>query len=244
MISKALSFRASTSVVRSEHNLDCVVNTPIQSDVFIYMMSFFIVFVDFSDFFPAYSFVRYFFLLCAGIFLCMKFFAAKMARYDLFSLIFISFCGIIILSSYFARYDYESRNPLSASIVFLGGLVEFLFIAKYAKNRGRINVLLSVVFWLAVSTLFINDIFLLSVGGNHSLVGDKFHVAYFHIFVIALTLLRVMRRQKMKSAGFQVLLFCLVVLSIVIGIKVNCMTGLVGVCLMLVWLLRALLAVR
>lgn len=236
MISKALSFRASTSVVRSEHNLDCVVNTPIQSDVFIYMMSFFIVFVDFSDFFPAYSFVRYFFLLCAGIFLCMKFFAAKMARYNLFSLIFISFCGIIILSSYFARYDYESRNPLSASIVFLGGLVEFLFIAKYAKNRGRINVLLSVVFWLAVSTLFINDIFLLSVGGNHSLVGDKFHVAYFHIFVIALTLLRVMRRQKMKSVGFQVLLFCLVVLSIVIGIKVNCMTGLVGVCLMLVWL--------
>lgn len=236
MISKALSFRASTSVVRSEHNLDCVVNTPIQSDVFIYMMSFFIVFVDFSDFFPAYSFVRYFFLLCAGIFLCMKFFAAKMARYNLFSLIFISFCGTIILSSYFARYDYESRNPLSASIVFLGGLVEFLFIAKYAKNRGRINVLLSVVFWLAVSTLFINDIFLLSVGGNHSLVGDKFHVAYFHIFVIALTLLRVMRRQKMKSVGFQVLLFCLVVLSIVIGIKVNCMTGLVGVCLMLVWL--------
>lgn len=236
MISKALSFRASTSVVRSEHNLDCVVNTPIQSDVFIYMMSFFIVFVDFSDFFPAYSFVRYFFLLCAGIFLCMKFFAAKMARYNLFSLIFISFCGTIILSSYFARYDYESRNPLLASIVFLGGLVEFLFIAKYAKNRGRINVLLSVVFWLAVSTLFINDIFLLSVGGNHSLVGDKFHVAYFHIFVIALTLLRVMRRQKMKSVGFQVLLFCLVVLSIVIGIKVNCMTGLVGVCLMLVWL--------
>lgn len=236
MISKALSFRASTSVVRSEHNLDCVVNTPIQSDVFIYMMSFFIVFVDFSDFFPAYSFVRYFFLLCAGIFLCMKFFAAKMARYNLFSLIFISFCGTIILSSYFARYDYESRNPLSASIVFLGGLVEFLFITKYAKNRGRINVLLSVVFWLAVSTLFINDIFLLSVGGNHSLVGDKFHVAYFHIFVIALTLLRVMRRQKMKSVGFQVLLFCLVVLSIVIGIKVNCMTGLVGVCLMLVWL--------
>ena len=236
MISKSLSFGASTLVVRSEHNLDYVANTPIRSDVFIYMMSFFVVFADFSDFFPAYSFVRYFFLLCVGIFLCMKFFAAEMSHYDLFSLIFILFCCVIILSSFFARNDYESRNPLLASIVFLGGLVEFLFLAKYAKNRGRIDVLLSVIFWLAVGTLFINDIFLLSVGGNQALVGDKFHVAYFHIFVIALTLLRIMRRQKMKSIGFQVLLFCLVVLSIVIGVKVNCMTGLVGVCLMLVWL--------
>lgn len=118
MISKSLSFGASTSVVRSEHNLDYVVNTPIQSDVFIYMMSFFVVFADFSDFFPAYSFVRYFLLLCVGIFLCMKFFAAEMSHYDLFSLIFILFCCVIILSSFFARNDYESRNPLLASIVF------------------------------------------------------------------------------------------------------------------------------
>lgn len=236
MISESLSFGAPTSVVRSEHNLDCIANTPIQSDVFIYIMSFFIVFVDFSDFFPAYSFIRYLFLLCVGIFLCMKFFAAKMAHYDLFSLIFISFCGVIMLSSYFARNDYESRNPLLASIVFIGGLAEFLFLAKYAKNRGRINVLLSVIFWLAVNILLINDIFLLSVSGGQSLIGDKFHVAYFHIFVTVLTLLRATRRRKIKYVGFQALLFCLVVMSFVVGIRVDCMTGVVGICLMVAWL--------
>lgn len=146
------------------------------------------------------------------------------------------FCSAVILSSYFSRYDYKTRNPLLASIVFFGGLIEFLFVVKYAKIRGRIDVLLSVIFLLALCVLFINDALLFVAGDGNAIIGDKFHVAYFHIFVIVLTLLSATRRQKMKYAVFQALLFCLVVLSFIVGIRVDCMTGVVGICLMVAWL--------
>lgn len=213
-----------------------IFSVPVHSDIFIYAMLFFVTFVDFTNCIPSYSYVQYFCLLIVALFLCLKFFASKLSHFDLFSLVFLLFCSAVILSSFFSRYDYKTRNPLLASIVFFGGLIEFLFVVKYAKIRGRIDVLLSVIFWLALCVLFINDALLFVAGDGNAIIGDKFHVAYFHIFVIVLTLLSATRRQKMKYAVFQALLFCLVVLSFIVGIRVDCMTGVVGICLMVAWL--------
>ena len=209
-----------------------IFSVPVHSDIFIYAMLFFVTFVDFTNCIPSYSYVQYFCLLIVALFLCLKFFASKLSHFDLFSLVFLLFCSAVILSSYFSRYDYKTRNPLLASIVFFGGLIEFLFVVKYAKIRGRIDVLLSVI----LCVLFINDALLFVAGDGNAIIGDKFHVAYFHIFVIVLTLLSATRRQKMKYAVFQALLFCLVVLSFIVGIRVDCMTGVAGICLMVAWL--------
>lgn len=183
-MAKTMIPEAKVCCAREPKGAKHIFSVPVHSDIFIYAMLFFVTFVDFTNCIPSYSYVQYLCLLIVALFLCLKFFASRLSHLDLFSLVFLLFCGAVILSSYFSRYDYKTRNPLLASIVFLGGLIEFLFVVKYAKIRRRIDVLLSVIFWLSVCVLFINDALLFVAGDGYAIIGDKFHVAYFHILVI------------------------------------------------------------
>jgi hypothetical protein len=54
-----------------------IFSVPVHSDIFIYAMLFFVTFVDFTNYIPSYSYVRYLCLLIIALFLCLKFFASK-----------------------------------------------------------------------------------------------------------------------------------------------------------------------
>ena len=202
-----------------------------------YVLSFMIVFVDLNNYIAAYNLVRYAMLVLLGVFVCMKMRIILSVRNQTMYLLWIAFSFIVMVSSFLNRNTYDERNPFLAGIVFFGGLIEMLAIVHYAMVKGHLGLLMNVFYWLGLGLLIINDamLFAMDPSGNY-LVGGKFSMTYFHMLVIALWLFRVFRLRKGRYVGTIVTGVLLFALSLASGIRADCMTGVVGLALMMLWM--------
>ncbi|WP_169173225.1 O-antigen ligase family protein [Bifidobacterium oedipodis] len=109
---------------------------------------------------------------------------------------------------------------------------------EYARQKKQLGIVLDIFYKISVCVLIINDVLLFTTSSSEVyLLGLKFSVAYFHMFVITLWFIRLQSGKISRSAVNQLTLFILIILSIITGIRVDCMTGVVGLALMMTWFL-------
>lgn len=137
---------------------------------------------------------------------------------------FISFCSI----------GMTSRNPFLANVVFVCILIEFVLFVEVISAKKGIQHFLRTANICEIAICIITDILVFTKGGNSGLylVGTKFQVVYHHILAIALYMFvnmnRIKNRKSIKYYKSFFNLILLLSLTILVSIKVDCSTGIVG----------------
>ena len=227
------------------YSQDRVMSLRLTPELGAYALSFIIVFVNLNNYISTYNLARYVMLAVLGIFVCLKMRIILSACNQTMYVLWIIFAFIVIVSSFLNRNTYAERNPFLASVVFFGGLIEMLAIVHYAMVKDHLDLLMNVFYWLGLGLLIINDAMLFAMEPSGSyLVGDKFRMTYFHMLVIALWLFRVYRLRKERYVSTIVTGVLLFALSFASSIRADCMTGVVGLVLMMLWMVIGAIAPR
>lgn len=162
-------------------------------------------------------------------------------KYFYVLLTFFVFCLTLIWSMYVNRNPDIGTSPVKKTVRLILYLVELLALVIILAETGKSMKMINCLFFYMVVLIIITD-FLLLTGlvrfnpGKHEnyFVGTKFSVAYLHINFLVMW---VMRRQRMKKTlrlpVWRIIVLAL--LMLLISIRVNCMTGVMG-CVALVGL--------
>ena len=129
------------------------------------------------------------------------------------------------------NYIYSSGDYVISSINFIIGVLGMMFAVEYSSYKQKMYMLIKVYYILTVCVVLIMDIYIFlypnksAASGDIYFIGTKFTVAYFHLFLIAFYILK--QNQIRKKNIIPILI--LGVLAWMISMKVDCMTGIVGV---------------
>ena len=146
------------------------------------------------------------------------------------------FCGLATYSSYVTKNMVPVYNPITKNILFQAFVFENLCLAVYALAMDRTKVLLEFLFSYTGVLIILND--LLMFGGiryysgifETYLIGSKFDVTCLHMNFTALFLVRLKlssgKRHEVPLSG--IMLVTIAVLIVMIGIRVDCNTGMSG----------------
>ena len=207
-------------------------NIELSYDVFIFISTFIVVFIDFSYWIPAYTFVRLLLISLILVYMLMKMRVIAAVSDMKSSMPWIFFSGAILFSSYVHKSDYSTRNPFLAVIPPLVSLILFIFVLRFAYVKRSFDKLLNTFCWTGFIFLLITDVIIFSQ--NLMILGDKFDVAYFHILVFTIWMLKATKERK-KDFLSGLFIFALFFFSIIVSIHVDCMTGVIGLVLVFVW---------
>ncbi len=155
------------------------------------------------------------------------------------------FCGLLIVSMFFNRNTMIGVSPLRHTIRLLLYLVEVFLLMIVLAETGRGDSALKFLFWYMLLITVINDGMLLSRvitfgSGKYEnyLVGTKFSVSYIHMNLLTLWMIRGKWNGRGKWWG-KLLILAMDAYIVMLAIRVNCMTGIMG-CLTLVVLFTLL----
>lgn len=201
---------------------------------FIYLLSFFLVFVDLSALVPNYKLLRLAFLIIVFFSVLLK---AKLYFNSSFYLncLWILFAVTVILSSFlYEKHNYGMKS-LYDGLLGMGSIVAFAFLMQYAAVKKETYLVLKLYYMLSVIIALVVDFLTILSHGAISIIGNKFSVSYFHILVIMLWFINVYFKKKklyFSDCFFSLVLF---VLFVVTDIVIDCMTGLSGMMLVAIW---------
>ena len=128
---------------------------------------------------------------------------------------------------------YSYSHPLISGLFYTLTVIELLAVFSYVIKTKGIKFIIGIFFQLSLFYIICNDlifIFSLKSFGAYCLVGNKFDVSYKHIELIVLYCMK-MRLNNRKLKNYVFPLFIIIFISLYISIKVNCMTGAVGIVL-------------
>lgn len=160
-------------------------------------------------------------------------------------LILLVFCLGLLLTMYVNRDTRIGEDPARQTVRFILYLVELFALVIILAERGESERILKFLFRYLVVTVLVTDFLLLSgamrfYSGRHEyyLVGTKFSVSYLHMNLLVLW---VMRRQGMNRDLRlpRWLIAVLAIFVLLVAVRVDCMTGVVG-CVALVVLFALL----
>lgn len=132
------------------------------------------------------------------------------------------------------------RNPGSVSgstirgIVYVFMFFEVITVVQLFAEQGKMKMLFKVFYFLSLFYAIISDIILLALPNyaqTHSayyFIGNKFVLAYMHIYIILFFLLLKWDEYNYKNNKIVYKLIIYFVWSIAINLKTECSTGLVG----------------
>lgn len=129
------------------------------------------------------------------------------------------------------NYIYSSGDYVISSINFIIGVLGMMFAVEYSSYKQKMYMLIKVYYILTICVVLIMDIYIFlypnksAASGDIYFIGTKFTVSYFHLFLIAFYILK--QNQIRKKNIIPILI--LGVLAWMISMKVDCMTGIVGV---------------
>ena len=153
-------------------------------------------------------------------------------RFIKVNLCFALLSFLFLTSSIINRnYIYSSGDYVISSINFIIGVLGMMFAVEYSSYKQKMYMLIKVYYILTVCVVLIMDIYIFlypnksAASGDIYFIGTKFTVAYFHLFLIAFYILK--QNQIRKKNIIPILI--LGVLAWMISMKVDCMTGIVGV---------------
>lgn len=150
-------------------------------------------------------------------------------------------CLGLLWSMYDNRNPEIGRSPVRPTIRLILYLIELFFLVMILAEKGRSTSILNFLYFymliLAIATdfLLLTGFIRFSSGKfENYLVGTKFSVAYLHINLLAMWVMRRQRlRMDLRLPMWKIIVLALIVL--LVSIRVDCMTGVVG-CVALVGL--------
>lgn len=193
--------------------------------VFIY----FLLFAPIS-YLPANSIIKYISILIVGLFVVSNYkiiFQKKYFSLNIFLLLFVLWGFITSICNH---HTISTRNPVLASIVYFGLLMETLFSMEIINEKYKSGFILKIFYFLTLALIIVTDLLIIfqpslyyQYGSNY-LVGSKFKVSYLHSQLLVLLL----TKQKICGGNKKLFYFAIIlysVLIIFISFYVDCMTG-------------------
>ena len=149
--------------------------------------------------------------------------------------------GLALLVSSFLnrRGIYRSRNYVLSCIVYMTGIFEVFFVLEFFALKGKLNIVYKYFYYTCLIVNIINDLLMvfkpeLYINSRVYFLGTKFAVSYSHIFMLVFYELN--RYRKNRRRKFTVGFMALVVLSAYVIIKTDCMSGVVGYAVVVLFL--------
>ena len=182
-----------------------------------------------------FSYVKYLFIIVMGLYILKYIRLLKSTKYMSINVWLVLFSIIVCSSSYINRTLVYNTNIFLTSIVFCVSLIESFFcleimiqtvspaiVVKTIKNCALVEiVVIDILYFCMFDFLYIK--------GNDYIIGSKFSIAYAHLFAFVMYIVYTMyiKRKKIIKCSILFLFSCFMC------IKVDCMTGLVGLILIL-----------
>lgn len=142
-----------------------------------------------------------------------------------------------VSASYSAVNNFENiknRNVILATTVLLLSIWEFYLMIACAKGKGKTKNVVHLYKNLTAITIAVTDVgvlFVPTIDNGNYLIGTKFSVTYLHILLVALYLASNKANQKKDNRA---VLTLLITLSVLISLKVECATGIIGLLIYIV----------
>lgn len=190
--------------------------------------------------------IKYVFIVATAICLVIGFDYKSFKKHSKINTLSVIFCAVTVIFSIANRHNSFERNVVLASIVFAVVFLEFLFSMEYISDRGKIDLMIKIYFYLTLAVALLTDFFILTKGASDGLylVGTKFTVAYTHFNLIGFYYLyNKTRSQKSilnkrdRLVATYVVYLIMILLTAFISIKTDCMTGVVGLAMLVLMLL-------
>lgn len=187
-----------------------------------------------TSFFPYYNNIRVVLLIFLIIYMLSKIKVFVHYKYIFIFSVLTLFGCVVLLSVLPVRNYNPGRSLLPYTIYFLADIFVFFVLIIYFAEIKFLRRVLNIFLYLTIIFILINDYFcfvrsdriylLGSEFGND--YGNKFTIVYFHLFFLMLFSIYMLSR-PMAIRNF-VAFICIVLFCFVISVKVNCMTGILG----------------
>lgn len=153
-------------------------------------------------------------------------------RYIKVNLCFGLLSLLIIISSFINNdYPYNSGNYVLSSINFIISVLGMLFAVEFASYKQKMHILIRIYYMITLCIVIITDLYIFltpnksAMSGDIYFIGTKFTVVYFHLFLVVLYMLKQVR--SIRKYILPVIFLSIV--TLIISIQVDCMTGIVGI---------------
>ncbi len=151
-------------------------------------------------------------------------------------------CMLLLGTMLLNRNAEMGGSPVRRTVRLVLYLVELFLIAIVMSETNRVKSTISFLFWYGLLIAGINDAVMFSRvivfnPGKYEtyLLGTKFSVAYLHMYLLVLWFVK-NRKNGWDSGLPRVPTILLTVLVFLVAIRVNCMTGIIGGCVLIVLL--------
>ncbi len=132
------------------------------------------------------------------------------------------------ISAFLNEGNYEYSHPFVSGLFYILAVTEMVCVFSYVVRKKGIHFVIDVLFVLSFCYVIVNDFLVVFFPncfyryGWYYFVGNKFSVSYKHIEFIVLYFIKCRHDKKFLP-------FIIMVISLLITLRVNCMTGAVGI---------------
>ena len=188
------------------------------------------------SYFSWYNILRYGTIILLGIYVGKRIRIVLKKEYLLVNGIALLFALSTVYTAYLNRSRMGDRDPFLASIPFVSALILFLFFMEIRAENNQVKNTMDVFYKTAFVITIITDILVFLMPSLFAIyhqyfVGTKFAVVYLHMLLIVLYLTR--NPIKKLNGSKKIPLLLLFAWSFIVGMQVNCSTGIVGVFVLL-----------
>lgn len=202
--------------------------------ILTYLLAFFS-----TRYIPQYDLIRYIAIVIIAVYLFPKISTFFKRKYAAVNIALISFSFLALYNSWISRSLTNSRDTFKSAALFVVSVLLTFFVMEYAAYCSKISVMLKLYYKLTLLTVIITDglIFLAPSlvyrYNSNYFVGTKFKVSYIHIYLIVFFMLKMTERKSWQLKDKILMIFyCL--LTVFMSVRVNCMTGIVGLLILLI----------
>lgn len=181
---------------------------------------------------PWFNYIKYFLILIIGIYIFKNFRLITKRKYLAVNSIAVIFSVLVVFSSFINRELVSGRNIFFAAIIFCVTMLEAFFGFEILLGLGHLKKMLKLFRNCAIAEILICDFLLLVLpdifwkGGINCIIGSKFTVMYTHLWTIMFVLIyRFIKNRRIFNLSFALMFLW----TVFISIKVDCVTGLLGV---------------
>lgn len=187
-----------------------------------------------------YNLLRYATIVAVGLYICPKIKVVLKKKYLPVNSFALLFSLLTVCTAYLNKNRMTTRNPFLAAIVFTASFLLFLSFMEIMAEQGMIKKIIGIFFKTSLVFTLITDILIFAAPFlygmyNQYLVGTKFAVVYLHLLLILFYLVHVnFSEKKWLKKDITLMLSLLTAWSFIIGIYVDCSTGIIGLFVLLI----------
>ena len=202
-------------------------------EVLILTILYHVAFIRFS-YFEKYNIIRYIGISLIAIYSILRFNKLIQSLDKKFFKIFLIYSITVVYSCIINFGIHTLTNTIINGLMYIIMFFEFFSIFSFFKQKQRTQSIYMTFYYLSVAYVFLTDIMIIinpmlfMKNGNYYFVGNKFSVVYIHFNLIMFYMLM---KNSNKYDGKTVIFM---ILTLIISIKIECMTGVIALLAMIV----------